>query len=267
MRFYNFLNENDSATFLKECAPFIEEYTKAKAPLLRGVSDSFKIKKVKTSEFRLPRDMALFSSQYVDNIYQESLGVPLRSTGVFCTKNEKMANIYGTAYAIFPVGKYTLYQNPLIRDMFVDVFAAAGKATLCEPGKMFDPIAILNATVGENGLKANMKDQIITNTAKRHLNPYTLTLTEKTTTFNKAIIEDNLISDKLVAGPGTITATKAIEVFWSYAFEIMEDKLIELLKKTKQVSLSSANSVNEIILTCYSYYLIKPEWVNKWLQL
>lgn len=284
MRFKNYLTENADIDILhKECSTFIQEWKSVglKNGLLRGIKDSsITCKKVDASKYRLPRDISLSNSKFVDKLYKETIGTSLRSSAVFCTHLEQLAKYYGTVYYAVPVGNYKLYVNPIVRDLFTDVFAWTDKPLFCQPGAILDPVKILMNTMGEDGIHVS-KDKLsakIKSTATRALLPFLLTRDEKDRMVRisqEYLTPDNIIYEAFnlfgMLGRKSkksknsdaqfgkkLSSEEAYRLFWKYAYENLEDKVSEIIKKTRQMSLSETLNYkeNEVMLICKEYYLV-----------
>lgn len=73
-------------------------------------------------ENRMSRDTYHKVSQIIDNGLEKKLGIPLRSKGVFASKDLSIAKDYGKfknqAFLFFPVNGFRYFWNPNIDDLF-----------------------------------------------------------------------------------------------------------------------------------------------------
>lgn len=285
MRLKKYLTEESSIDVLyKECSSYIQEWKSVglKNGLLRGVKDSFSIKKIDATKYRLPRDIALSNSAFVDKIYKDTVGINLRSSTGFCTHMEKMAKYYGNMYYAVPIGSYKLYVNPKIRDLFTDIFAWQDKPLFSGTGAPLDPMKIVSETIGDDGIRipSDMQATRIKSTSTRVLLPFLLTKSEKDriNRLNQEYLsQDNLIYEKLFGifgkkqkqestdGSRKLSGEEAYNLFWKYAFNNLETKVIDLIKKTRQMSLSETLNFkeHEIMLSCKEYYLVSPDLLTE----
>ena len=269
MRLQKYLTEDtDINKIYTECMPFIQEWKNIgiKNGLLRGVKANFNIQKADATKYRLPKDVSLNNSLFVDKIYKDSIGFNLRSSSVFCTHKQSIAEYYGNVYYVVPCGEYKLFVNPTIQDLFTDIFSWQGTPILASPGFILDPIKIVKETVGINGIKipSDMDSVRIKSTATRALLPFLLTKSEKEriVRLNQAYLtQDNLIfenENKIYTENKKLTGEEAYNMFWKYAYKILESKVRNLISRTMQISLTESLKYkeHEIMLLCKSYYLV-----------
>jgi len=127
----------------KDCSEFLEEIKNSETLLFRGIkrnlgeSISNGIWKKEVRKDRSPTDMSIYVSEKFDEHFVNQFGVPLRSEGVFATKNPGDAITYGKIdddvrtktfgasskkiYLFFPIGDYELFWNPVVYDLYSDI--------------------------------------------------------------------------------------------------------------------------------------------------
>ena len=289
MRFLKYLTEasTDNIDIIyKECSQFISEWKAIglQNGLYRGVSDkSIKISKVDANKYRLPRDTSLANSDFIDNIYKKHLGIKLRQNGIFCSHNIDVALLYGNAYYAIPTNNYKLFVNPYIQDLYTDIFSNMAIPALSKKGNILDPVQILTDTIGNNNISilSDYRSARIKSTALNALLPYMLTRSVKDKmqrVYPGYITSDNKIyeifnifkSSKKTDTPEIkkeikkentdvfLSAAEMYDSIWKFAYANLEDKVIDLIKKTKQMSLAETCKYknNEVILICDNYYLV-----------
>lgn len=126
MRLYKYLNENKSMDeffdiFKKECQPFIKD---ARKQLNEGTYyfsgrkryDEWFIRGIRKN--RKPTDTPENIHNLLDDAFQKKFGIRLRSNSIFLSSDADVAESYGNLYVIFPIGKYEMYYNPDISDLY-----------------------------------------------------------------------------------------------------------------------------------------------------
>jgi len=129
MKFYKYLNENQSIDeffdiFKKKCQPFIKD---ARRQLNEGTYyfsgrkryDNWFISNIRKD--RNPTDTPENIHNLLDDAFQKKFGIRLRSNSIFLTFDTSTAESYGDLYVIFPVGKYEMYYNNNIDDLYMDL--------------------------------------------------------------------------------------------------------------------------------------------------
>lgn len=78
--------------------------------------------KIKPFEKRLPRDTKAFISKLLDEEFDKKFGIPLRSKGIFASKDLSIASDYGRhkneAFLFFPKNGFRYFWNPEVDDLF-----------------------------------------------------------------------------------------------------------------------------------------------------
>lgn len=81
--------------------------------------------KLKPFENRLSRDTKLQISKLLDEGFVSKFGIPLRSRGVFATKDLSIASDYGRfkkeAFLFFPKNGFRYFWNPQIDDLYTEL--------------------------------------------------------------------------------------------------------------------------------------------------
>lgn len=267
MKLFSFLNNSSEIESIKTlCKPYIDAWHEVgfSNGLIRGINAKFNIKRLKNDEFRIPRDTMLSNSNYIDALYRETLGTSLRSSSVFCTHNKDIAKIYGNVYYVFPIGSYSLYCNPIIRDLSSDIFTWENKPLFCSKGEILDTKQIALKTTGKNGVTIpySTKGAKALASSSRILLPWLLTrpTSERILRIREANLEDGF----LIEGT-TLSPKDAYNVFWKYAFDNMEKLVKDILKKTRLMSLRETSSLknHEVMLKCFEYFVVDEKIAKK----
>lgn len=78
--------------------------------------------KIKPFEKRLPRDTKSSISKLLDEGFEKKFGIPLRSKGIFASKDMSIASDYGRhkneAFLFFPKNGFRYFWNPEVDDLF-----------------------------------------------------------------------------------------------------------------------------------------------------
>ena len=87
----------------------------------REIFDGFY--KMKPFENRNPKDTKNNISKLIDSELEKKFGIPLRSKGVFATKNLSIASDYGfdETFLFFPKNGFRYFWNPQIDDLFTEL--------------------------------------------------------------------------------------------------------------------------------------------------
>lgn len=124
----------------RDCSKFLNEMKETNSIIFRGYSgkiDYYKkikglIKKKRRTD-RRPLDTPSLISDKIDNMFKDKFGIPLRSGGIFTTKNPSTAYSYSSrtskiethysknnpeVFMFFPIGDYDYYWNPNIEDLY-----------------------------------------------------------------------------------------------------------------------------------------------------
>jgi hypothetical protein len=120
--FYNDDNWENMKYFLdKNCKPFIKELKGARHLLLRGVNKSdypvfMDIKTIR--RYRKPRIIDTGLHDKLGKTSKEIYGWNIRKDGLFTTKSEEDASIYGPPAIIFPIGKFKYVWNDNVDTLY-----------------------------------------------------------------------------------------------------------------------------------------------------
>lgn len=303
MRLLKFLNEKNVGSInavKRECKEFLTEWQKLGVlggALYRGMSvDVKKVEKFLPLLYRLPKDTPFAASNYLDQLYKKTTGIPLRSTSVFASHDKSATEVYGNSYYFAPTGKYSLWYNSKIRDAFVDVFTPPTVdfiPKLAEPGQPLNVNSIISAA--KTPIKPDPKTgSLLRTTAKHFLLPSVAALTDAERikilkSFSSgAYLNGNMISegilDKIAAwidkknkeaaglkyDPNTdlygdkISPEKAYKIFWKPCFDELEFRIFDLFAQTRRVTLAQACSKDvEVMVQCESYFLINSMVVHE----
>jgi hypothetical protein len=81
--------------------------------------------KITPFEKRLPRDTKSSISKLLDEEFEKKFGIPLRSKGIFASKDMSIAKDYGKhkneAFLFFPKNGFRYFWNPQIDDLFTEL--------------------------------------------------------------------------------------------------------------------------------------------------
>lgn len=67
---------------------------------------------------RKPRDITSTATSILDNFFKSEVGVPLRSASLFTVKRYNIAESYGSAVVILPIGEYHYAWSPYLPDPY-----------------------------------------------------------------------------------------------------------------------------------------------------
>jgi hypothetical protein len=70
------------------------------------------------SIIRKPKDTNQLVNNLIDSGFQKKFGIPLRSKGVFVSKNLSIVRDYGKSFLFFPKKEFKYFWNPNIDDLF-----------------------------------------------------------------------------------------------------------------------------------------------------
>ena len=118
------------------CMPFVKEYsrisldkniTTAPPMLYSGRKKNDAIFKGTVRKNRIPLSTPEHMHNFVDDIFYELFKVRSRSNAIFCINDYLVAKGYGyIAYAIFPIGNYTIVWSPKYADLYQDILEGGG---------------------------------------------------------------------------------------------------------------------------------------------
>lgn len=96
--------------------------------LFRGMHDvkEHRMTEVSGTRLREPKDSSKMLHQTLDDHLAKKFGYPYRSKGVFCSAKESIAESYGKACLIFPVGDFKYAFSTIIEDAYVDLDPKGG---------------------------------------------------------------------------------------------------------------------------------------------
>jgi hypothetical protein len=130
-KFINYLNEDKRDVVFQDflytignhCKPFLSDLKSNKVGLLfSGRATAYDVwfeKNVRKN--RQPKDSPLEIHKMLDDVFKQKTGKRLRSESLFCYSIMRLTKIYGTPYIIFPFGKYQMWYNDEIFDLFATV--------------------------------------------------------------------------------------------------------------------------------------------------
>lgn len=105
----------------KDCQPFLKEMVRDKhyEPMYSGRKSSEEFFTRAVRKNRKPTDTHLLVSKDLDEKFQGMFGYPARSNSIFCTGDLSDSEEYGSAYMIFPIGKYKYLWSDDIGDLYL----------------------------------------------------------------------------------------------------------------------------------------------------
>lgn len=130
MRFKKYLNENIKTNepifdiIRRDCQPFLKELKKTERFLYSGRNQDDRYLNFKIRKNRYPRDTASEIHELFDEHFKKKFGIKLRSESMFVSGDTKQADAYGYIYYVFPKGKYGLYYNTRIHDLWTGLQGA-----------------------------------------------------------------------------------------------------------------------------------------------
>lgn len=262
MRLYNFLTEQTDFTqeILAKCKPFLAERKKMQGWAYHGTHRAPGKYILDTN--REPRDNSWTVHKFMNRIYKEKVGIPLRSASLFCTLNSGISGTYGRSLCVFPVGQYKVFMNTMIRDA-MDIFDDSHLAANNYKEAKIDLEKILrnnNVVLSNTYTMQQLFDpDLIAIEDLAKLQQRTISIMEgwggsklghKTDRNITTIIETNEANCK--------------ETYIKYILPIQKE-LLEALKKVvgyvKQIKFSSIAKLDqrELMLSCKEYFLIKED--------
>ena len=121
MRLKHYINESEDIPWeqiKKDCQPFIKEIKNPNCFLYSGRKEKLPYIKKKVRKDRKPLDTPEVIHNALNDIFKKKFGIKLRSESLFVSKCIGQASGYGTPYIILPIGKYKLYSNTDITDLY-----------------------------------------------------------------------------------------------------------------------------------------------------
>ena len=139
MRFKQFITEGafDLQKFLNDTYHFRSQLPEQTidAPyrgLWRGVNEKHALdngwKIYSRTRDRSPRDTPFHAHDVMDEALFDIFNWHVRRVGVFCTSYINEAGGYGSAFIIFPIGKFAFIWSPDVKDAFSDLWEKFAKA-------------------------------------------------------------------------------------------------------------------------------------------
>lgn len=131
------VSTKDGVAFLQEhCGPALKMIAETKNLFYRGTfshidwtehsvasrPEIFISSPIPVNKDRVPRDTPEFAHRAMDKWFKKTLGFKARSQGLFVTMDKDQAGGYGDKYFVLPVGEFTAYWSPEIRDLTVSLY-------------------------------------------------------------------------------------------------------------------------------------------------
>ena len=119
----HYLNEQDDMSreqikeiIERDCAPYLEQI--GDKPLLRGmpIDQQFLKKRTRLAD-RIPKDSPPELHKMINKYFVKAFKRPFRNA-MFCTGVLADAKTYGTAYAVYPIGKFQYLWSPSVTDLW-----------------------------------------------------------------------------------------------------------------------------------------------------
>jgi hypothetical protein len=129
--------EQAAKLVFENCKPFLKEsefhFTKPDinygvGALYRGMNDVklHRLTEVSGTRLRSPKDSSKEMHELLDDYFDYKFGYRYRSRGVFCSGKESIAESYGQACLIFPIGNFKYAFSKQIEDAYVDLDPKGG---------------------------------------------------------------------------------------------------------------------------------------------
>ncbi len=126
MRLQNYLTEgyksipeeDIDALIQKDCKPFLKQIKNKH--LYRGTKLSYNAFKAIPRKDRKPKDTPIEMQNLFDDIMQKLYGWKPRAQGVFVTGGISQAQVYGSVYEIYPIGKFKFIYASDVHDFFTE---------------------------------------------------------------------------------------------------------------------------------------------------
>ncbi len=133
------VNWNDiKSTLNKDCQPFIKYLRGAKYLLLRGVNSpvmpSRNYEMMSVRKNRKPRLVDSELHKLMGDYSKDKFGWNIREKGLFTTKSEEGAKIWGSPVIVFPIGKFDYVWSNNVRGLY----ARYDEWTLHDNDNVFD---------------------------------------------------------------------------------------------------------------------------------
>jgi hypothetical protein len=137
-------NDNHSideivAILKRDCAPIIAEYNNVGVPLSRGIQDSNipPMTVIHPSlDSRSPKDTNITIHNYINDYFTKHAGLPFRNA-IFATSDWEVAEVYGEAYVLFPIGPLKYLWSPQVGDLY-DTVSKLESSKDADPAKKYD---------------------------------------------------------------------------------------------------------------------------------
>lgn len=129
--------EEAAKLVFKNCQPFLKEsefhFVKPDinygvGALYRGMNDvkMHRLTEVSGTRLRQPKDSSKMLHELLDDYFDYKFGYRYRSKGVFCSAKESIAESYGVACLVFPIGNFKYAFSKQIEDAYVDLDPKGG---------------------------------------------------------------------------------------------------------------------------------------------
>lgn len=133
MNFFEYIVEDETATPKEKIVAGIVKTIKrdCKAFLVEAEKNFFYrgsntvvleyMGKFKSRTDRMPKDTPLWMHEILDKFFMKRFKWKVRSEGIFVNASKILAQVYGTPYLFFPMGKYKYAWSPHVQDLFDDL--------------------------------------------------------------------------------------------------------------------------------------------------
>ena len=275
---------------IEDCSEFMEELVSTQSdPIFRGVdSNNIGLTVPNGDEFynglwvktppkkRKPKDMKLSVSDAFDEAFKYRFGVKLRSDGVFATKVPDDAKSYGhhqekkksVCYLFFPIGNYSLYWSPDVRDLYSDTesehwyMVHNGDLDWGDESLYSEEWSVLYGEPRYDGISP--KGQYVYKDIKTGETNKELAANYISRILDEGGLEEDSIQDQLIWVPeieyGDWLDVKREET------DNMGNVEIERLVNTYVEGRLDENTDQEITFVCKKYYLVDVAFLSKLLE-
>ena len=123
MRLIHYINEGKNIPWnkiQKDCQPYLKDLKSTEDFLYSGrkINSPALYFKRKVRKDRKPLDTPEIIHNLLDDMFKKKFGHNLRSESLFVSKLKRVARCYGNLYVVLPIGKYSLYTNHHINDLW-----------------------------------------------------------------------------------------------------------------------------------------------------
>jgi hypothetical protein len=188
---------------------------------------------------RQPKDSPVWLHEALNDYFMKKVGLPLRSTSLFCVRSSASASNYGSVYAVFPIGDFNYSWSKLVTD----------------PTHTFCLGPYQEEVLPEAGPGLNdMIEKQFKLFAKKHS---LLTRNGNEITNVQDLIDEDLLS-----------SSRASDAWIQFAKEFIANNDLWLFNSGLKTALTNDEyEYHEIMIVCDKYYLVKFDIVDDVMRL